>query len=67
MATPQNSPLTDDHLQQIRAALKQIDVAESQILLAKQAGVDVGHLEQQLMESKTRLRALKNTYFPGSI
>lgn len=65
MASPVNSPLNEDHLQQIQAALKQIEIAESQIILAKQAGVDVAHLDQQLQESKTRLRALKNTYFPG--
>jgi len=67
MASPANSPLTDEHLQQIKAALRQIDIAESQIILAKQAGIDVARLEQELMDSKNRLRALKNTYFPHSM
>jgi len=66
MATPANSPLNEEHLKQINAALAAIQIAESQIILAKQAGVDVTHLEAQIADQKTRLRALKNTYFPAS-
>lgn len=61
-----NSPLNDDHLKQINAALQAITVAETQIILAKQAGVDVTAQEHQVAEAKVKLRALKNTYFPGS-
>jgi hypothetical protein len=41
-------------------------LAEKQIVLAKQAGIDVGIAEKQLTEAKTRLIALKRTYFPNS-
>jgi hypothetical protein len=60
------SPLTDDHLSQIVNGLSQIDLAEKQIVLAKQAGIDVSAAEKQLQEAKTRLMALKRTYFPNS-
>jgi hypothetical protein len=61
-----NSPLNEEHLKQINAALKAVDIAESQIILAKQAKIDVAHQEKMLQESKDKLLALKNTYFPGS-
>lgn len=65
MANP-NSPLTDDHLSQINNGLTLINTAESQIILAKQAGIDVSAAEKQLMDAKTKLLALKHTYFPNS-
>lgn len=66
MATNPNSPLTDTHLSQIRNGLALIEKAESQILLAKQAGIDVSMAEAQLAENKKRLTMLKNVYFPHS-
>jgi len=66
MSTPPNSPLTDQHLQQIQAALSASTIAEQQIALAKRAGLDVSQLEQQLIASKEKLLALKSTYFPNA-
>lgn len=59
------SPLTADHLSQINSGLAIIETAESQIMLAKQAGINVSAAEQQLADSKTKLLALKRTYFPN--
>lgn len=65
--TPPNSPLNDTHLEQLRKGLAAIEVAETQLLLAKQAGIDVSTLEKEIAENKVKLRAIKNTYFPGSV
>lgn len=65
MATNPNSPLTDAHLQQLNAALRAAQVAESQIQLAKQAGIDVSGHEQQLAQAVAKIRAIKAAYFPG--
>jgi hypothetical protein len=67
MPSVPNSPLNDEHLTQINSALNAIAVAETQVLLAKQAGIDVSAQENEIRDAKTRLRALKNTYFPGSL
>ena len=64
MAHP-HSPLTDDHLNQINDALQKVTVAESQITLAKQAGIEMAHHENQVTAAKERLLAIKRTYFPG--
>lgn len=62
-----NSPLTDAHLSQIQNGLRLIDQAESQVLLAKQAGIDVTDAEKSIADSKAKLIRLKNVYFPGSM
>lgn len=67
MPSVPNSPLNDTHLQQINAALAAAQTAETQIILAKQAGIDVSASEQQLQEAKAKLRAIKHTYFPGAM
>ena len=61
-----NSPLNDNHLTQINSALAAVEVAKTQILLAKQAGIDVTNYEKQASDAETKLKALKQTYFPGS-
>lgn len=65
-AFPVNSPLNETHLEQLRKAIEAAKVAETQILLAKQAGIDVSTIEKELQDSMSRIRAIKNTYFPGS-
>lgn len=64
MAT--SNPLTDQHLSQIRNAMQTIEQAESQIMLAKQAGIDVTQAEANLAASKAKLLRIKNVYFPNS-
>jgi hypothetical protein len=60
-----HSPLTDEHLNQINEGLTHVQIAESQIMLAKQAGIDVSSHEQQINAAKDRLLAIKRAYFPG--
>lgn len=62
-----NSPLNDSHLNAINAALRNAEQAQTQLLLAKQAGIDVAHHESDLTQAVQKLRQIKNTYFPGSI
>ncbi len=66
MTTPPFSPLTREHLEAIRNGLDALTVAEQQIALAKQAGLDVTAFEQQLRDNRDKLLRLKNTYFPGA-
>lgn len=56
---------TPQHLQSINNGLQQIATAETEVMLAKQAGLDVSSAEQQLANNKARLLALKRTYFPN--
>lgn len=65
MASVPHSPLNDTHLADMRNALAQIAIGEHQIMLAKQAGVDVSVLEKTMQEHKQRILQIKNTYFPG--
>lgn len=62
---PPHSPLTDAHLEQIKRAQEAIAAAETQLILAKQAGIDVNAIEKELADSTAKIRALRNTYFPG--
>ncbi len=62
---PVNSPLTDQHLEDINNALAQLKVAEQQINLAKAAGIDVSQHEQDLKDTRAQLQKVKQVYFPG--
>lgn len=66
MSTTPVNPLNDQHLAQINHGLSVIDTAEKQILMAKQAGIDVGDKEKQLADNKAKLLSLKRTYFPNT-
>ena len=59
------NPLTPDHLAQLRNALDNVNQAKYQIDLAKRAGVDVSQLEQIVNDNETKLRQIKQVYFPG--
>jgi hypothetical protein len=59
------NPLTPDHLAQIKNALDAAKQAQYQIDLAKRAGIDVSTLEQTNNENITKLRQIKDVYFPG--
>lgn len=60
-----NSPLGDQHLAQIKDAQNKIDAAESQIILATQAGIDVTASKAKLDDSKARLQKIRTVYFPN--
>lgn len=65
MSPTRGSPLTVDHLQQLKNALDQIALAKVQIDLAKRAGIDVSQLEEMNNDNETKLRQIKQVYFPG--
>lgn len=60
-----NGPLTERDLEQINAALVEIESAEGIIAQAKQAGIDLGSQEQQARETKEKLLRIKQAFFPG--
>lgn len=61
------SPLDATHLSQINNALERIAAAEAQIILAKQARIDVTEMERNLAQSKEKLVLLRNVYFPNGV
>jgi hypothetical protein len=58
-------PLTDTHLVQINNALQTLQLAQNQVDLAKRAGIDVSSHQATIDDNRTKLLAIKNTYFPG--
>lgn len=65
MATNPSAPLTEEHYAQLKNALDIAEQTRMQIAKAKQAGIDVSQLEQQLADTEGRIRQIKNVYFPG--
>jgi hypothetical protein len=57
--------LDEAHLSSINEGLAKLDEAERQIKLARQAGVDVGTWPTQVSDTRGKLLAIKQTYFPG--
>lgn len=65
MAANPASPLTAAHLAQINQGLDLVKQARNQIELAKRAGIDVSQVEDINNQNETKLRQLKQVYFPG--
>jgi hypothetical protein len=65
MSPQPESPLTAEHLQQIKNALDAVKRAKVQIELAKRANVPLGDLEQTNLDNEAKLINLKQVYFPG--
>lgn len=59
----ENSPLDMHHYQQIVVALNNCNGIEESIARAKAIGMDVSAMEQQLLQCRTSLRTMENTYF----
>lgn len=60
-----NGPLTERDLEQINAALVEIESAEGIIAQAKQAGIDLSRQEGEARETKEKLLRIKQAFFPG--
>ncbi len=58
-------PLTEHDLEQINAALVEIESAEGIIAQAKRAGIDLGRQEVDARETKEKLLRIKQAFFPG--
>lgn len=65
MSPVPGSPLTVDHLGQLNNALALIKTAKTQIDLAKRAGIDVSQAEDLNNQNETKIRQIKQVYFPG--
>jgi hypothetical protein len=65
--SPENpsAPLTIDHLTQLNNALSNVQIARNQIEKAKRVGIDVQQLEELNNANETKLRQIKQVYFPG--
>lgn len=65
MSPQPGSPLTLEHLAQIKNALDQAKQAQVQIDLAKRAGIDVSQAEELNNKNIAQLTQIKQVYFPG--
>lgn len=60
-----DGPLTESDLEQINAALVEIESAEGIIAQAKAAGITLERQEVQARETKEKLLRIKQAFFPG--
>lgn len=58
-------PLVEQDLENINTRLDQLIVADDQIKLAEQAGMDVVQLKETARTQRNQLLRIKQTYFPG--
>jgi|TARA_R110000824_G_scaffold20909_2_gene78421 hypothetical protein len=58
------APLTKEDLSNINAALKAAKEIKQTIQRAKQAGLDVDALEQQLLSNEQKLQGIKAAFYP---
>ncbi len=58
-------PLTKEDLTNINAALKAAKEVKTVIQRAKQAGLDVEVLEQQLLANEQKLQGIKAAFYPS--
>jgi hypothetical protein len=58
------APLTKEDLSNINAALKAAKEVKQTIQRAKQAGLDVDALEQQLLSNEQKLQGIKAAFYP---
>lgn len=58
--------LDEQDLESINLALASAVDTEEQIMLAKEAGLDVEMQERKLQETTSRLRRIKAVYFPNA-
>lgn len=59
------NPLSDEDLDKLNEAQRQLATARQQVDLAKSAGIDVSRAEDRVSELETQIRSLKSVYFPG--
>jgi len=58
-------PLTETDLEDINRALSRLDDAETLMVKAQTAGIDIEAFRQKARENKDRLLAIKQSFFPG--
>ena len=58
-------PLGAKDLSQIQTNLDRLNLAEDEIKLAEQAGLDVSAFREQARTQRAQLLKIKQTYFPG--
>lgn len=63
--TARAEPLTQTDLDDINRALTRLEDAEALMVKAQQAGIDIEAFRQRARESKDRLLAIKQSFFPG--
>ena len=58
-------PLGAKDLSQIQTNLDRLQLAEDEIKMAEQAGLDVSLFREQARTQRAQLLKIKQTYFPG--
>ena len=59
------NPLTEEHLEEIKTAIKAADDAQHDIARAEAAGLDVSAQKTAIADGADRLRKIKQAYFPN--
>lgn len=62
---PSQGPVTDEDFRQAKEQLKNLDLADSEILKAERAGIDMTEQKKQSRESRVKIQQFLQTYFPG--
>ena len=62
---PGVNPLTEQDLERLNTAQRQLDELEGQISLAEQAGFDVAPQREQATRYRTQIQRIKQAYFPN--
>lgn len=57
--------LDEEDLQAIDNALEEVDELQEQLDRAEQAGLDVSQMRERATQARTRLRSIRQAFFPG--
>lgn len=60
-----SSPLTEDHFNEIKMQLKNLNEADAQIRKATSAGIDMTAQQKQTADMRVQLMKIAQAYFPG--
>lgn len=59
------NPFTDEHKKEIDRSISDIDEAEKLIVRGELAGLDLSAQKTRLKETKSKLRKIKQVFFPN--
>ena len=65
MAEEISAPFGPEDLEELQTRLAELEEAKALIAKANQAGLDIGDQETRMKDLETRLRRIKQTFFPG--
>jgi len=60
-----SSPLTEEHFEEMKVQLRNLDEADAQIRRAITGGIDMAAQQKQTADMRVQLMKLAQAYFPG--